>query len=275
MLVQKISVEIQLLSPQLGTLPKNPQTFTDHVASKAIDPEKILEEVESLPKISSIDDDGNIVIESTGKGETGFAQDQTGVFIWSHMIKGFIKSSVKVIMENNSIKSFGAYKKWVDLLVDIVPKRIYFINEETGSFLQKADGCEERSLRVNTPQGERVCLSKSDHINSGRILKFNIKLITTSDKISIETLAQCFEYGQICGLGQWRGSGGMGQFKVLKFIDCGLEKVKTFEIQKSETKSEGKNISPIAEKILVQQSSTNVTYVPKRRGRPRKTSASL
>ncbi len=206
-------VTIELLTEELGTVPKNPDIFTEHMTAKVHESKeeqsladidkKIKEEVATLPE--AVNDE---------KGWTGFHEDEKGIFIFSHMIKGYLKSSIETCMENGYISKIVAYKKWVDRLIFLSERRLYF-SDGNGGLLKEPDGYIERSLRAMTPRGERVALVKSDYAGIGRQIKFEIKLLQNNKKLTWGVLEKVFEYGQFYGLGQWRGSGGYGQFKVI------------------------------------------------------------
>ena len=206
-------VTIELLTEELGTVPHSPDIFTEHMTAKVHDSKedqspadidkKIEEEISTLPE--EVD---------TEKGWTGFHADEKGIFIFSHMIKGYLKSGIETCMENGYIPKIVAYKKWVDRLIFLTERRIYF-SDGNGGYLKKPDGYIERSLRAMTPRGERVALVKSDYAGIGRQLKFKIKLLQNNKKLTWGVLEKVFAYGELYGLGQWRGSGGYGQFKVV------------------------------------------------------------
>lgn len=190
-------ITIELTNKMLGTVPKNVDIYTDFVATKTVEKELAQEEIGTVEEIEE-------------KGWTGFHKDEKGLFIYSYMLKGFLKSAIEVAMECQQIKKIVAYKKWVDKLVFIEPRRLYFN-------LQEPDGALERPLRVMTLKGPRVSLTKSDYFNSGRRLTFDLTLFNNSKGLDWKAVETVMQYGQRYGLGQWRGSGGYGTFKIVKF----------------------------------------------------------
>jgi hypothetical protein len=68
----------------------------------------------------------------------------------------------------------------------------------------------ERGLRVQTPKGERTCLSRSEMVPPGTTMAFDLQIM---DKKLIPSICELLEYGAFKGLGQWR-SGGNGSFAV-------------------------------------------------------------
>ena len=114
---------------------------------------------------------------------------------------------MEVLQANGAVPKIPAYKKWVDLLVFIEPRHIM-----TG--LKEPDGCLERPLRVMTPKGPRVTVTRSDYLKEGRTLSFEVKVLKNNKNISMELIGACLAYGEFVGLGSWRGSGAYGRFKV-------------------------------------------------------------
>lgn len=199
--MEKMEFVIELTSPMLGTVPKDPEVYKSYIADKAKEahPDRageIDEEVEGVEKIEE-------------KGWTGFHSDENGLFIYDYMIRGFIKSAIETLMENGAIKKIVAYKKWIDRLVFVGPRKIYFGKSEP-------DHVIERPLRAMTAQGPRVSLARSDAINVGQQIKFEITVLANNKGIDMDIIGMALSYGQYVGLGQWRGSGGYGQFVVVE-----------------------------------------------------------
>jgi hypothetical protein len=89
-------------------------------------------------------------------------------------------------------------------MVFVNPRRLYL-------GVKEPDGILERPIRTMTAKGERVSVSRSDFIQEGRVIPFEITLLKTP-KINWEIIEGALAYGQFVGLAQWRGSGGYGQF---------------------------------------------------------------
>jgi len=214
-------VTLRLITEELGTVPKNPDIFTEHMTAKITEsnnPDEITD-TEITKKIEEETATVPVDEESIGeKGWTGFHMDEHGIFIYSHMIKGYLKASIETCMENGAIPKIVAYKKWVDRLIFPAERKIYFDNG-SGKNLKKPDGYIERSLRAMTAKGERVALIKSDYVGIGRTLTFTLHVLKNKKGLDWKILEIVFGYGQFYGLGQWRGSGGYGQFAVEKVED--------------------------------------------------------
>jgi hypothetical protein len=179
-----IAVNLILVQDLLGTLPKNPDVYSEFIKEKTDEPDTVN------------DTDGN------GKGWTCFAEDEKGLFVYDYYIKGFFKHAGNCLKEQLGIKNIKAK---LDDFLFVEPRRIYLGKT-------KPDGVYERPLRAMTMQGPRVTLAKSDLINAGCELDFQIILLKHKE-ILIETIIELLEYGAYQGLGQFR-NGGFGRFKV-------------------------------------------------------------
>lgn len=192
-------VKIKLLKDMLGTVPKNKDVYRKYIASKAKDlsPDEVDVEVETVEDLEA-------------KGWTGFHSDAKGrLFIYDYMIKGFFKEAIASCIAAGALTKIPAYKKWIDHFVFVKPREIFLQ-------VKKPDGDLERPLRTMTPKGERVTLARSDFLKEGRTLEFEVMLLPNSKGVTWEVLETAFSYGQLVGLGQWRGSGGYGAFEVVK-----------------------------------------------------------
>jgi len=195
-LEERFNVKIRLLEPMLGTVPKDQEVYKRFIASKAPDPEGGKEETETVEAVEE-------------KGWTGFHKDEKGLFIYNYMIKGFLKAACEVCMSAGALDKISAYKKWIDLVVFIDPRRIYFGKQEP-------DGCLERPLRTMTPKGPRVSVCRSDYIKEGTEIDFMVRILKNKAGIDQVAIEQMLDYGQYVGLGQWRGSGGYGRFEIVE-----------------------------------------------------------
>lgn len=191
----RVDVTIELTSDMLGTVPKDKKIYKSYVASKAPEDANTEEEVETVEQIEE-------------SGWTGFHSDKKGLFIYDYMIRGFIKSAVETAMQNGAIKKIVAYKKWIDRLVFVYPRRIHFGLQEPSDVL-------ERPLRAMTAKGPRTGLARSDTVEAGTQIKFQLFVLDNKIGLTIDLIQDILGYGELYGLGQWRGSGGYGQFKVV------------------------------------------------------------
>ena len=196
-------VEIELLEPMLGTIPANKYIFTKFIEEKKFDHQK---KHGDLSAEQLQEKESEFIEELDEKGWTTFHKDpDKGLFIYSYMIKGFLKNAGNVLKDSLGIKNL---RSKLNDTVFVTPMKIYLGKNSP-------DGILERSLRVMTMQGPRVALAKSDYVESGIKLTFTIRLINNKE-ITEETLRELFEYGKLMGLGQFR-NGGYGKFRIKEF----------------------------------------------------------
>ena len=205
----KFKISAKLIESMIGTVPKNKQIFTDFVQNKMGEFQgkpiktaaEMNEEIESVPNACE-------------KTATGFHNDVFGVFIYNYMILGNIKANIYCLTANGFCK-IRAYKKSTDLFVKIYPRKIRFYRDDEEHPLQYADNTIERSIRAQTPKGDRVFLGKGDVINRNSKFKFEVELFKNDKGLTPEVLIEALKFGKHNGLGQWRGSGGYGKYKLL------------------------------------------------------------
>lgn len=182
----KYLIEVTLIEGMLGTVPKNKDIYAAFVASKAPTPENGEEEIETVQEIEE-------------KGWTGFHTLPDGSpFIYNYMVKGFFKDACSMLrrVEGSLSSKLKAHKKIIDGLVFVSPRQIQL--ELSGPM-----GVLERPLRVVTPQGERVCLARSDVAPAGTKIIFEVNVLGV---IKEDLLREWFDYGALRGLGQWRNA---------------------------------------------------------------------
>lgn len=168
----------------LGTASNNKALHSEFIASHAPDAPSREEEIAAV----GVDE----VIE---KGTTVFSRDEDGrPILWDYQIKGFFKDACGVLRKVKGTKSskIKAYKKEIDGLIFVQERQILVQTaEEFGS-------CQ-RSLRANTPQGERVSLASSEEIAAGAVLEFSV--LVMADEL-MPAVKEWLSYGKLRGLGQ-------------------------------------------------------------------------
>lgn len=185
-----MKIKIKLTTEMLGTVAQDPEVYKTYIESKK--PENVTEE--EYLTVDKIEE----------KGWTGFHKDENGLFIFEYMIKGFLKAAGNVLKDIIKIK---ALRSKIDDYVFIKPRKIYLGQH-------KADGVIERPLRCMTMQGPRVTLARSDYINAGKEIEFEITIIPHKE-INEEVIMTLLKHGEFMGLGQFR-NGGYGRFEVVK-----------------------------------------------------------
>ena len=193
--METYEIELVLIEEMLGTVPKDKEIYKNFIASKAPKPEEAEIEIETIMEEE--------------KGWTGFHTVNGKPIIYDYVLKGFFKDACSMLTrvdKKNKQKNLScqlrAFKKVIDGLVFIKPRKISI--DLCGGEI----GVNERPLRVPTPQGERVCLVRSDTVPAGS--KLNFKIIIPGE-VTEELLREWLDYGQLRGLGQWR-NGGFGSF---------------------------------------------------------------
>lgn len=204
---QTYTVTIELVDDMLGSVPASKSLYGGYVAARTT--KKLKKEGYSDTEIESIlKEELDYVHDDETQGLTTFFADKKSPFLRPHQVKGFFKEAARRLKEHGNLKQ----------LRDKVTAYL-FVEDTTGGKrirLPKPDGGKydvaERPIRCQTPQGERTAIARSEFVEEGTKLSFNVVLL--NGVISKELLKELLAYGKYQGLGQWR-SGGLGQFKVV------------------------------------------------------------
>lgn len=200
----------------LGTTSANKEIFTDHQFSKrppsANMNDVLEEELEAITAEEAIE-----------KGTTVFPRTPNGIpFIYDYQIAGFFKSACKAMRDVNGTQSkkLTCYKSRIDEHFHAHPRRIPIINPGEITI-------NERPLRAQTMQGERVSLARSEEIGKNFFepdgngqtgydrnekcpcIIVDIECCRGEDDFAL--VEEWLDYGAVVGLLQWRNS-GHGQF---------------------------------------------------------------
>ena len=114
--MKKINIKLTYIDELLGTCSANPEIHAEFIASKAPDHASREEEVAAIGVEEAID-----------KAMTVFPKMDDGTpFLWDYQFKGFFKDSCGLLRRADNMKSKGlkAYKKEIDGLVFVTPRRI-------------------------------------------------------------------------------------------------------------------------------------------------------
>jgi hypothetical protein len=126
--------------------------------------------------------------------------------IFNYQIKGFIKESANCLKDQ--IKLTWPQARATQGIF-ILPRTIA-LKRPDGKYITAAEITKyERSLRAMTMQGPRVSIAVSEWIKPP--IMFEVELHLIGDKLDEDTISMILDYGQYCGLGQFR-SGGFGSF---------------------------------------------------------------
>ena len=153
-------------------------------------------------------------------GTTVFHRDPTTgkPIIYDYQVKGFFKGACGFLQRADDFNGgtpksaktskedrkegaidINAYKKIIDGLIFPSP-RLITLNLPEGTSV----GLLERSMRVMTPKGERICLARSETVPAGTTFDVTILFL----KKGLEPIIrEWLEYGQLHGFGQWRNAG--------------------------------------------------------------------
>lgn len=205
--MKTMTVEITFKKPILGSLPSDETVFQDFIAVKAPVPtEDELEAIKNAPIMAT---DTECVAEPS-RGFTIFPKTADGnPFIYDYQVKGFFKSACSALRRipasedegNKATLKIKAHKKIIDTLI--------FIEEREITLRFDGDiALKSRSLRAQTPQGERISIATSEMLPAGTTATFTIQCL---DGSLLDAVREWLDYGRFNGIGCWRNS-GMGQF---------------------------------------------------------------
>lgn len=194
-----MKIRITLTEEVLGSSPSNEELLAAYIASKAPTDDLTAQEVD------------NIKAQAAEERTTIFPKTADGTpFIYDYQIKGMFKDSCKALATagkagypgGKHCAALKAYKKAIDGLIFVSPREIpYNLHGLKMGFC-------ERPLRAQTQMGERVSIAKSETVPAGSTIEFEV---TCLDQKLEDVVRECFDYGTLRGLGQWRNS-GKGRF---------------------------------------------------------------
>lgn len=194
-----MKIRITLTEEVLGSSPSNEELLASYIASKAPTDDLTAQEID------------NIKAQAAEERTTVFPKTADGTpFIYDYQIKGMFKDSCKALATagkagypgGKHCAALKAYKKAIDGLIFVSPREIpYNLHGLKMGFC-------ERPLRAQTPMGERVSIAKSETVPAGSTIEFEVTCLDTKLE---DVVRECFDYGTLRGLGQWRNS-GKGRF---------------------------------------------------------------
>ena len=203
--MEVINVRLKFIEGILGTASNNKEIYSEFIGSKAPDAATAEEEIAVIG-----------VDETIEKGTTVFPRMEDGTpFLYDYQIKGFFKDTCgmlsKLTMKDpatgkkgkavNESSKITAYKKVIDGLIFVMPRKIQFENYGEIAICQ-------RPLRGMTAQGERIALASSEEISRGAEIRFRIICMSAEHVAAVK---EWLNYGYLRGIGQWRNS-GKGRF---------------------------------------------------------------
>lgn len=191
-------VELRFTRPILGTASADPAIHERFIASKAPDALTLRQEVEAL---------GADAVEE--RGTTIFPKAKDGTpFLWPYQVKGFFKEACKFCreMDGKVSRDVPAYKSKIDGLMDVGPDNIRLVVPE-GEGIR----INQRPLRAQTAQGERVALAASEQLPAGTTCEFYVELLASrfgarKPVKALDAMLEWLWYGSRHGIGQWRNA---------------------------------------------------------------------
>jgi hypothetical protein len=135
--------------------------------------------------------------------------------IGDHMIYGFLKAAAEAVSrtlprKNGTILNSASYTQSVINQHVRCSERFLTASRDVKRDASGAPLFHQRSLRAMTAQGPRVSLAKSEILEAGTEFNFTL-IIMKNSPLEDKHLKVLFDYGRLCGLGQWRNA-GFGQF---------------------------------------------------------------
>lgn len=189
-------LEVELLTPMLGSQPANKTLASEFIAKR--------KGLESLPE-----NEDELLPEAVEKGTTVFyrnPKNEEQPALLSYQLLGFLKASAQV--QNGKVEGqVKALKSKVENNVFVSPRVIPLVMPKGGEI-----DYLERPLRAETMQGPRVTLARSEMIPEGTKFTCGIEVLEAGP-INEDVLRDLLDYGYYRGLGQWHNSGAYGTFK--------------------------------------------------------------
>jgi len=169
-------------------------------------------------------------LETTGLTVFFWDKDKNLPMIGDHMIYGFMKAASEAIARTVPTKKgtpLHSTSYTQSLINQHVRCETPFITLSHDIERDEDDKPKylHRSLRGMTAQGPRVSLARSEVVPAGTSLEFTLKVMSGSPLLKVggkgevhentTPIKMMFDYGELCGLGQWRNAGnGMFSYEM-------------------------------------------------------------
>src|SRR6266487_4961711 len=221
MKTDRLAIRVTFTEPVLGSASGNPQIHEEFIAAKAAKdagPRKddavthAAEEVKAVTPLTEEQIEEQIEAKSTI-----FPVDKKGLFIWDYAVRGMIKEALRTLIDLGESKiSKWQYRRVIDSTLFAYPRKLYLHMPDSNSIWQAPTDTLQRSLRVNTLQGERIALANSQRLPAGTWFEAELELLLPAEKsnpqlLTMKLVKECLDYGKYKGKLQWR-SGGFGKF---------------------------------------------------------------
>jgi len=194
--------EIEFIEPLLGTAPDR-ETLARFLQTRVPSPERAEEEQRTAPKRRGEDEEGDDEAEVAGP-VTGLHRDEHGPFLYDYMLMGYLRERGNQLREQLGVKNLRAK---IEYYVYLRPRRIYLHGQEGEPVV--------RTLRAQTPKGQRVTIAVSEQMLPGTTCTFEVQIVRNKE-VTPEIVRTLLEFGELQGCGQWR-TGGFGRFRLLRW----------------------------------------------------------
>lgn len=210
--MKEMKVRITFIKPVLGTKPSDPEIHSHYVASKAPNAKSMEREIADL---------GVEAVEERGK--TIFLKMEDGTpYLEAYQMRGFFKEACRMLQQvpgtlsskknpRGTAYAFSSYKTKIDGLIFVYGPLKY--DDEVMPLIMPIDldltaTDNQRPLRAQTPQGERVALAHSEEVPAGTYFECTIQCLNDEH---MKLVREWLDYGRLKGMCQWRNS-GKGRF---------------------------------------------------------------
>lgn len=223
----KYRITLEFCTPCIGGTPNAKNLIKGWLGTKNIAANEA--ELDAIVN-ATVADLGGKVEEKASAMWTVFKRNEQGIYIEGRQVKAMFKESANILRDmlmkaegkgSKRVKGeersrFTNLKARVAERLFVVEDQIYFTRDTADQKnwkLLESDGSEERPIHVMTAQGERTALKRTDFVNAGTQIIFDVKHLNDGvvDKEMIEVF---LEHSCENGLGADR-SQGYGKFKVI------------------------------------------------------------
>lgn len=196
-----------------GGVPKNPDLIAGWVkATTGHDDKQTVEQTEEAI--------ANLIETTTDKSWCTFQGDENGLFIWARQVKALFKecaSMLRITVKKVGSKQIFQHAFEIKSMAEIAVDRIYLGRDS--QYIKTPDAFHEGPIHVQTAQGPRTALKRTDYVTEATI-SFEIWVLRTETAekrhVGEEEIKRMLTFGQENGLGAER-SQGHGKFDVVAF----------------------------------------------------------
>ncbi len=225
----KYKITLEFVSPCIGGVPNAKNLIKGWLGTKNLATTDA--ELEALVNATAAELGGKVE-EAASAMWTVFKKDEKGIYLEGRQVKAMFKESSNILREmlvkaeGKKKGAKGEERSRFSNLKSRVAERLFVEDDvvylmelvgETLVYKLESDGSEERPIHVQTPQGPRTALKRTDHVKAGTRISFTVKTLNDNvvDKELVEVL---LAHSSENGLGADR-SQGFGKFRVVEVAD--------------------------------------------------------